>query len=209
MRVGVFGGSFDPVHLGHLWIAESAAEALGLDQVRWIPAATSPLKPHGPRAPAEARVQMLRLALAGSSLHIVDDREVTRGKISFTVETLDSLRQEFPTDELFLIIGSDSLATLDQWRSPDKILSLAKLAVIQRAADPVIDWSVLDRVLGAQRRDANLQFAVTIPQIEISSGEMRERIRSGRSIRYRTPRAVESLIVAENLYRDGKLEPSP
>ncbi len=202
MRIGVFGGSFDPVHFGHLWIAESAAEVLGLDQVRWIPAATSPLKPHGPQATAEIRVQMLRLALAGSSLHVLDVQEVTRGEISYTVDTLQSLRNEFPDDELFLLIGSDSLATLDRWHLPAKILSLAKLAVIQRAADPAIDWTVLDRVLGIERRDAESQFAVTVPQIEISSGEMRKRIRTGRSIRYRTPRAVESLIVAENLYRD-------
>ncbi len=200
MRIGVFGGSFDPVHIGHLWIAESAAESLGLDQVRWIPAATSPLKPEGPQASAELRTQMLRLALAGSPTHIVDDREIRRGDVSYTIDTLGSLRDEFPGDELFLIIGSDSLATLEKWRRPEEILALAKLAVIQRAADPPIDASVITRVSGDSASTEANCIAVPVPQIEISSGELRERVRTGKSIRYRTPRAVEALIQAERLY---------
>lgn len=203
MRVGVFGGSFDPVHFGHLWIAESAAEKLDLDLIRWIPAATSPLKLHGTVASPEARLQMLRLALSGSPLHSVDDREIRRGEISFTVDTLTSLHEESPGDSLFLIIGSDSLATFQLWRSPETILSLATLAVMQRGGEPPVDWSVLDAIGGDWRRYDETCVAVSVPVIEVSSSELRERIRGGKSIRYRTPRAVEAFLEAEGLYRAG------
>ncbi len=201
MQIGVFGGSFDPVHLGHLWVAEAAAESLGLDQVRWLPTATSPLKRNGPIAPSETRLQMLKLALAGSPVHVVDDRELKRGDISFTVDTLESLREEFPQDEFVLIIGSDSLATFDQWRSPAQILTLAKLAVVQRGGDPPIDWSILDGICDASQRDPQRLLSLSVPAIEISSSDLRNRLRDGRSIRYRTPRSVEAMLESEKLYR--------
>lgn len=205
MRVGVFGGSFDPVHLGHLWVAESAAETLELDLVRWIPAATSPLKPAGPVASGEARLQMLRLALSGSPLHLPDDRELRRGEVSFTVDTLESLREEAPDDELFLLIGSDSLASFGLWKSPERILSLASLAVIQRGGEAAMNWTVLDALPEGWSRCEAKQFAVTVPTIEVSSSSLRERIRAGKSIRYRTPRAVEAFLEAERLYRSSEI----
>ncbi len=201
MRIGVFGGSFDPVHLGHLWIAECAAETLCLDRVLWIPAATSPLKPTGPIAPAESRLQMLRLALSGSPLHVIDDREIHRGGTSYTAQTLASLHRESPEDELFLLIGSDSLATLPLWYQPQRVLQLAKLAVIQRGGEPAIDWSILSKIGDGIARSETEQLVVPVPVIEVASSELRQRIRERRSIRYRTPRAVESLIEAECLYR--------
>jgi nicotinate-nucleotide adenylyltransferase len=203
LLIGVFGGSFDPVHLGHLWVAEAAAESLGLDQIRWIPTATSPLKRNGPIASSETRLQMLKLALAGSPVHVVDDRELKRGKISYTVDTLESLHEEFPNDEFVLIIGSDSLATFDQWRSPARILALAKLAVVQRGGDPPVDWSVLDKISDASHHDPQRLLSLAVPTIEISSSDLRTRLRDGRSIRYRTPRAVEALLESEKIYQDA------
>ena len=144
MRIGIFGGSFDPVHIGHLWIAESALEKLRLDEVRWIPAATSPLKQHGPVATDEDRLQMVRLAVSGSSKHVVDDREIVRGDVSYTVDTLDQITSENPDAEIFLIIGSDSLASFGKWHEPERLLTLASLAVVQRGGERSVDFSVLD-----------------------------------------------------------------
>ena len=108
----MFGGSFDPVHLGHLWIAEAARETLALTELRWIPAAQSPLKSGGPIATGSQRMTMLQLALAGLEGTIVDDRELRRGDVSYTVDTISDLQRELPGAELVLIIGSDSLATI-------------------------------------------------------------------------------------------------
>ena len=112
MRIGLFGGSFDPIHVGHLWIAEAARETLALDQVRWIPTATSPLKPGGAVASDQDRVQMLKLALAENPYYELDEREIQRGGVSYTVDTVTALIGEMPEAQFFMIIGSDSLASL-------------------------------------------------------------------------------------------------
>lgn len=200
-RVGIFGGSFDPVHVGHLWIAEAALETLGLDEVRWIPAATSPLKRHGPVAPAADRLEMVRLAIAGAPGHVVDDREITRGEVSYTVETLRDLRAESPADRRFLILGSDSLHTLREWHEPKRLLALATIAVVQRGGEPEIDFSVMDGLASKGQIEAARRAVIAMPVIELSSTEMRQRIAAGRSIRFRTPHAVEALIASRNLYR--------
>ncbi len=201
MRIGILGGSFDPVHLGHLLIAESALEALQLDQIRWIPAATSPLKREGPVAPDADRLEMLRLAIAAADGHVIDDCELTRGEISFTVDTLEDLHRRLPGVELFLIIGSDSLASWPQWRLPERITELATIAVVQRGGDPPIDFSPLDGLATSEQIDAAREHVIPMPAIEISSTELRNRVATGRRIRFRTPRAVEALIEAKQLYR--------
>ncbi|MEM8666323.1 MAG: nicotinate (nicotinamide) nucleotide adenylyltransferase [Planctomycetota bacterium] len=202
MKMGVFGGSFDPVHFGHLWIAEAARETLGLDEVRWIPAARSPLKSEQPQAPAMDRVAMVRLALADGDGHVVDDREIRRGSVSYTVDTLAELAEDFPDSQFWLIIGSDSLASFPQWREPERLLQLAHLAVIQRGGDPEIDLSVLQGLTTSERVDQIRRDIVPMPLIELSSSEMRERIVAESSIRFRTPRAVAALINDRRLYRE-------
>ncbi len=94
MRLGIYGGSFDPIHIGHLWVAEAALESLGLSEIRWIPAATSPLKPAGTIASNEDRLQMIRLAVSGCPQHVIDDRELRRGEVSYTVDTVAEIQQE-------------------------------------------------------------------------------------------------------------------
>ncbi len=201
MRIGIFGGSFDPVHIGHLWIAEAALETLGLDQLRWIPAAKSPLKRGGPLAPAEDRLQMVRLAVSGCEYHVVDDREIKRGEISYTVDTLEAVKSEQQDDNLFLIIGADSLAAFRKWHKPQRILELATLAVVGRGAAEPIDWAVLEGLATEDRIDEIRRSMVKMPLIELSSTELRDRIAEGRSIRFRVPRAVEALIDAQKLYQ--------
>jgi nicotinate-nucleotide adenylyltransferase len=201
MRIGIFGGSFDPVHLGHLWIAEAAKEALALTELRWIPAAQSPLKAGGPAASGSQRMTMLQLALAGLEDTVVDDRELRRGDVSYTVDTLSELRREFPQAELLLIIGSDSLATMKQWHQAEKLLAMTTLAVVRRGGEPEPDFSVLQELVDPERIDWFRRCTIPMPLIEISSSELRARVAQGRSIRFRTPRAVEAFIRAEELYR--------
>lgn len=203
MRVGLFGGSFDPVHLGHLLIAESALETLSLDQVRWIPAATSPLKRGGPVASDADRLEMLRLAIDGADGHLIDECELTRGEVSYTVDTLMDLHRRFADADFYFIIGSDSLATWRQWRSPQRIMELAHLAVVQRGGEPAADFSPLEG-LATQEQIANARRnVIPMPAIELSSSDLRSRIAAGRGIRFRTPRGVEDWILSRGLYRMG------
>ena len=201
MRFGFFGGSFDPVHLGHLWIAEAAREALGLTEIRWVPAAQSPLKPDGPVASGSQRVTMLQLALAGLEGHQVDQRELLRGDVSYTVDTIRELRNELPEVEWLMIIGSDSLATIEKWRQPETLLQMAIPAVVHRGGEPEPDFSVLQGFVPQERIEMFRSNIIPMPLIEISSRELRQRVAEGRSIRFRTPRAVEAFIQAERLYR--------
>lgn len=201
MRIGIFGGSFDPVHLGHQWIAESALESLALDHVRWIPAATNPLKRKGPEVSGEDRLQMVRLAVSGCEQHIVDDRELRRGGVSYTVDTMEELAAEYPDADLFLILGSDSLAEIRQWHRPEHLLELALPAVVRRGGGMEIDLSTLDGLLNDERIALARASIIRMPLIEVSSSELRERIVAGRSIRFRVPRAVEAMIDAQQLYQ--------
>ncbi|MGB1817071.1 MAG: nicotinate-nucleotide adenylyltransferase [Rubripirellula sp.] len=201
MRIGILGGSFDPPHIGHLWIAEAVRETLKLDEIRWIPAAISPLKPGGPVASNEQRRQMVALAISGCSEYLVDDRELNRGDVSFTVDTLQSLTTEFPTAEFFLIMGSDSLASIQQWHQPERLLELATLVVLQRGAEDDIDFNVLSGFAGETQIERIRESQVSMPLIELSSSEIRARVRNGQSIRFRTCRSVEAYIRAEKLYR--------
>ncbi|TWT82807.1 Nicotinate-nucleotide adenylyltransferase [Planctomycetes bacterium CA13] len=203
MKIGIFGGSFDPIHLGHLWIAESAIETLGLDQVRWIPAAKSPLKPHGPVASDQDRLEMVRLAISGAEKHRLDDREIRRGEISYSVDTVADLQAEFPTDEFCLIIGSDSLALIHKWYQAKKLLERILPAVVQRGGEPDIDFSVLNGLVDPKRVKMIRDHVIKMPVIEISSSEIRERVAQGRSIRYRVPRSVEALLEARKIYHDS------
>ena len=201
MRIGILGGSFDPPHIGHLWIAEAVRETLKLDEIRWIPAAISPLKPGGPVASNEQRRQMVALAISGCSEYLVDDRELNRGDVSFTVDTLQSLATEFPTAEFFLIMGSDSLASIQQWHQPERLLELATLVVLQRGAEDDIDFNVLSGLASETQIERIRDSQVSMPLIELSSSEIRARLRNGQSIRFRTCRSVEAYIRAEKLYR--------
>ena len=207
-RIGIFGGSFDPPHLGHLWIAEAVLESLELDEILWIPAAISPLKPDGPVASNEQRRQMIDLAVSGCEKFRVDDRELTRGDVSYTVDTLDELRAEYPRADLFLIMGSDSLASIRKWHQPRRLLELVNLAVLQRGAEDSIDYNVLSGLATEQQIDRIRKSRVPMPLIELSSSDLRDRVSKGLSIRFRIPAAVETFIRANNLYASPAENPS-
>lgn len=199
-RIGVFGGSFDPVHLGHLWIGEAATEQLRLDRLLWIPTATQPLKPDGPVAGNEQRCAMLRLAVGGRKGHLVDDREIRRSGVSYTVDTVTELGREFPGATLLLIVGSDSLESIRRWHQPERLLQQVRLAVVQRGGEAAIDFSVLDGLVEPERIEAFRRCVIKMPVIELSSTEIRRRVRQGRGVRYLVPRAVEAYLDANRVY---------
>lgn len=132
MKLGIYGGSFDPVHLGHLLVAQAAIEELGVDRLFFVPAAQSPFKPENHTAPAAARLQLLRLALAGKSNCEVDDQEIQRGGISYTVDTLHAYAKKFPGAKLFYLIGADNAAKLNEWREPAALAALAEFVAVPR-----------------------------------------------------------------------------
>jgi len=185
MRIGVFGGSFDPVHHGHLIAAVCLTEALELDQVRLVVARSQPFKEGRHRAGPEDRGRMVELAIEGFEGMMVDRQELCRPEPSYTVDTLRALHREYPGDELVLLLGTDAARQLDRWHQPDEIRALARLEVFRRDGDP-----------------APAQSSVVVPRMEISSTEIRERIASGRSIRYWVPDAVAEYIARHRLYRD-------
>jgi nicotinate-nucleotide adenylyltransferase len=216
MRVAIYGGSFDPVHIGHLWAAQHCAEKLRLDQVIFIPAATSPLKPGGPEASNDDRLMMLRLALAGNqqattlgnqqaasenATFLIDDRELRRGGKSFTIDTVQEIQRQRPGDTLFLLVGSDAFAAIGQWHRPSDLLKSITPIVFRRGGDPPIDWSVLEGLVPATRIDEIRAASVPIPMIEVSSGDIRRRVASGRSIRFLVSPSVAAFIRNQSLYQ--------
>lgn len=207
MRIGIFGGSFDPVHVGHLIAAECAREQAGLDRVLFIPAAIPPHKQGRSLAAAEQRVEMLHLAVDGHDAFAVSTIEVDRGGVSWTVETLAALRDARPGDDLVLLLGPDAVANLPGWREPELIAALAELRGLEREAIDDLGRSARDPrlapLLGADGVAALLANRIRLPAIGIRASDLRAAVAAGRSIRYRTPRAVERYIAAHGLYRPG------
>ncbi|HMP78846.1 MAG TPA: nicotinate-nucleotide adenylyltransferase [Pirellulaceae bacterium] len=200
MRIGIFGGSFDPIHIGHLIIAEQSREHAQLDEVWFIPAAVAPHKQTGATATGKQRLEMLQLAVAGHESFRVLDDELRRGEVSFTVDTLRSFRAQYPDHEWFLIIGGDSAAQLATWREPAEICRLATPLVYFRPGE-VADFSPLANLVSPERLADIAAHRVSGPMIELSSTLVRERLASGRTVRYLVPRAVEKYIETQDLYR--------
>lgn len=198
MRLGIFGGTFNPVHIGHLLLAEQCREQCRLDQVWFIPAGVPPHKLTRTLAAGKARAEMLELAVAGHDSLRVDRRELDRSDPCFTVETLAGLKAEDPTRELFFLMGADSLAEFSTWREPRRIVELAELAVVNRGEAALPDLDPLRALLG-DSLTSRIHF-VTISGMDISSSDIRRRIGEGKSIRYMVPRAVECYIDTHGLY---------
>jgi nicotinate-nucleotide adenylyltransferase len=201
MRLGIFGGTFDPVHYGHLLLAESAREQLRLDEVWFMPAAIPPHKREREMSSGRQRVEMLELAIAGNEAFRVSTLELDRGGVSYTVETLRQLRAERPEVELFLLMGADSLHDLVNWRAPGEVCELATLAVVRRGGTPSPDFHVLSGLVSDDRRRQFEAQQVEISAVDFSSTDLRRRAAEGRSLRYRTPRAVEMYIRSQKLYQ--------
>lgn len=196
MNLGIFGGSFDPVHMGHLILAEQCREQAGLDRVLFIPAARPPHKPDIAQTPFRNRVEMLELALSGNPAFAIDELENERDGPSYTVDTLDAIHKRDGVTP-WLILGADSVVDLPMWYQPRRILELAGLLVVGRPGSPPPDIERLRTALGVDT--VRMQTVVT-PQVDIASREVRARVAAGKSIRYLVPRAVEAYIVEKRLY---------
>lgn len=207
MRLGIFGGSFDPVHYGHLVLAESCREQCHLDQVWFVPAAAPPHKRSRDLTAALHRLEMLRLAVGGHAAFQVSSAEIDRGGLSYTIDTLAEIQRQQPTAELFLLMGADSLVDLPAWREPAAICRLAVPVAVRRAGHPSPSLESLAPLVDAQRMALIRQNQVEMPLVGFSSSELRRRVREGLSIRYRTPRAVERYIATQQLYLQPDARP--
>jgi len=199
-RLGIYGGAFDPIHFGHLAIAEEARWACGLDQVLMIPTASQPLKP-GHYVSAHHRLAMVRLACTGNPALIPSALELERPPPSYTIDTLRICQTRYGTDvELVLIVGADAAADLPRWRDCEQIPHIARLAIVHRPGYTVC----LDTILAAIPAFANRITVIEGPQLAISSTDLRRRLADGRPVRYQLPDAVLDYIIQHRLYQAEK-----
>ncbi len=200
MRLGLFGGSFDPVHLGHLEVARCCQQQAGLDAVWFIPAATQPLKRHGPVASTDERVEMVRLAIGDAPTWRVSRLEIDRGGVSYTVDTLRQLHDDMPAARLFFMMGADALHDLPTWVEPEAICQLATPLVVARAGEPPPDFEVLCELVSSERLAEIRQLQVTMPAMPIASSTIRESLARGENISQMLPQAVLDYIEHKKLY---------
>lgn len=179
MRLGIFGGSFDPVHQGHLLLAECCLAQARLDQVWFIPNAHQPLKPAGSVADNEHRLAMLELACQPNSKFKINTTELDRGGVSYTVDTLEAIHTELPDADLFFLMGADSLADLPKWRRPKDICRLATPLVVHRAETPEPDFEALRPLVSTNRLNLIRQHLVEMQPTPISSSQIRALISQG------------------------------
>lgn len=198
-RLGVFGGSFDPVHVGHLIVAEILRHDLGLDRVLFLPAGRPPHKPEQELAADHHRVAMLKLALSDAPGFEISTLDLDRPGSSYTATTLELLRDELPAGtDLYFLMGQDSLRDFPKWRDPGRIAQLANLAVALR---PDVDVNVADIARAVPEAEGRIQL-VSVPLIGVSSRDVRRRIRQGESFRFQVPNVVANHIVSHGLYSD-------
>jgi nicotinate-nucleotide adenylyltransferase len=199
MKIGIFGGTFNPPHMGHLIVAESVRSQLGLQRVVFVPSFISPHKQDRAAVTGNDRLAMLRLALGGDTRYAVSDRELQRGGVSYTVDTLAAMKKDSPGDDLFLLIGMDNLLDFHTWKDPLGIAQLATVVVMTRPG-----FSLPERlpVEGIELRHC------VVPAIAISSSVIRENVRTAKSIRYLVPEPVESYILSRGLYH-GQVQNDP
>jgi nicotinate-nucleotide adenylyltransferase len=196
MRLGILGGSFDPVHNGHLAVAHACLDGASLDEVWFLPASVQPLKSDGPNTSDEHRITMLRLATDGEPRFCVCTLEIDRGGVSYSVDTLRQLNEELPNDELFFILGADVVADVPHWKEPAEIFRRATPLVVTRAGEPRPDLSLLMK-LSAREKAPRL---VDMPPVDVSSSEIRARIAQGNPVSDSVPAPVAGYLQNERPY---------
>ena len=200
-RIGLLGGTFDPIHIGHLLLAVHSYEELDLDRVIFIPARMPPHKGQ-PTVSAEQRLEMVRLAVSNDERFLVCDCELSRTTPSYTIDTVKELQQSLGSEtKLSWLIGSDMLEDLPNWREVNKLVDMIDIVVVQRAGQPSADFSTLRPSLTAEQINRIQGQAINVSLIDISSTLVRERIAQGLSLRYFLPESVEKYIVENRLYR--------
>jgi nicotinate-nucleotide adenylyltransferase len=184
-KIGIYGGSFDPIHHGHLILAREAREALDLEKVIFVPAAVSPFKGRAAAASGDMRLKMLQAAIESEEGFAIDDCELRRPPPSWTIDTVLEIRKRETDSEIYLLIGEDNVVALDRWRRFDELKKMVRFVVLDRT--------------GSQTRR---NYQVVLRKIDISATDIRKRVAHGQSIRYLVPPAVEEIIEREKLYRE-------
>ena len=189
-RIGVLGGTFDPIHLGHLVVASEVCGALALDRIILVPALQQPFKDSTGQASPEHRLAMCRLAVEGDDRLEVSDVDIARGGLTYTVDTLADLSEVHPRAELFFIAGADAVSRLSEWREPARLMQLARFVGVTRRghATPALTAP---------------HMVVETPEVAVSSTEVRRRLRTGEPVRYLVPDAVAAYIAQHSLYLGG------
>ena len=201
-RTGILGGTFDPIHMGHLILAQTALEVLSLDRILLIPTGISYLKTDHKVGSAADRLEMTKLAAEGNPHFAVSDLEIRRGGNTYTADTLEELHRMEPEEEFVFLLGADSLVDIARWQRPETIFALARIAVMTRGGEVPAD------ILEKTEKDLKERFGARIDHlpvrnIDISSTEIRERVRAGKSIRYLVPDAVAAYITRKGLYLES------
>lgn len=196
MRLGVFGGTFDPVHMGHLIIAEAARDALKLDQVLFVPAGDPPHK--GAVSPQEHRYQMVSNAIRGNRAFSVSRVDLDRPGPHYSADMLSIVKRAHPGSEVYFLLGSDSLIDLPTWRDPARMIAQARIGVFRRPSIPTVDIESLEAALPGITAATEW---IDAPEVEISATELRSRVKSRQSIRYQVPDTVINYIESAGLYR--------
>jgi nicotinate-nucleotide adenylyltransferase len=199
-RLGILGGTFDPPHVGHLWLAAMAADALALDRVLFMPAAQPPHKGGSLVSRATDRLLMTRLAISADPAFELCPIEMERTGPSYTIDSVTELKRAHPDADLFLIMAADSLAQIDTWREPDRLLTEVEWIVGPRPGSELPDRSTLEERFGAGASRIHLLDG---PTLDVSSSQIRRRVAAGHTIRYLVARNVEELIIDRGLYRRG------
>lgn len=200
-RIGILGGTFDPIHYGHLILAELTREALRLDHIRFIVANVSPFKTDKRIASNKDRTEMVRLAIGGNPHFEIDTQEIDRGGVSYTIDTVRSIKAQFPDAELYLLMGADVLVDIAKWREPAELFRMATPSVISRGGIGAPDWDKLTPFIEEDQLLRIRNSQVIAPQIEISSTDLRNRRQQGLGIKYQLPAAVEIYILENELYQ--------
>ncbi|MCV0403369.1 MAG: nicotinate-nucleotide adenylyltransferase [Chloroflexi bacterium] len=199
-RIGVFGGTFDPPHVGHLWLAAMAADAVGLDRVLFMPAAQPPHKGERLVTRAADRLLMTRLAIDGDPAFELSGLEMERPGPSYTIDSIVDLKRLHPDDELLLVMAADSLEQIDTWREPDRLLDEVRWIVGPRPGTKPPDPARLAERFGERASRIEL---LNGPALDVSASEIRRRVAAGETIRYLVPRDVEEMIIERGMYRRG------
>ena len=196
-RIGVYGGTFDPIHVGHLAAAEAVRETQHLDRMVFVPNWQQPLKSSTPKASAPQRLAMVKMAVEDNPRFSVCDIELLGEAPAYTIDTLDALRRQAPDDQFQFVLGVDALIQFALWREPARILAEYELIVMLRAGWRGPDWAALEAIHPDSRR---LAHVVEVPLLDVAAHDLRDRVRSGRSVRYLVPERVRQFIEDNALY---------
>lgn len=202
MKTGVYGGTFDPIHFGHLLLAETARDFLALDRVVFVPAGIPPHKREKKITPGNDRAEMIRRAIAGNPAFELSRVEIDSNEVSYTARTLARFREEFPSDEFFLLVGSETLADIPDWFMPREVCRLSTPTVAKRPGAPDPNFARYQDLVPPERLAYFKRQIVPMPLVEISATDVRRRVALGQSVRYFVPESVRLFIEERGLYRN-------